>query len=96
MPIYEYMCTQCNYNEDILQKHSDQPLTQCPKCNQESFIKRISAPSFHLKGTGWYVTDFRDNDKKPKTDVPSATESTTTESAAVNTKETPTTQTTES
>ena len=63
MPIYEYVCSHCHYQEDVLQKHSDAPLTQCPQCNEESFQKIVSAPSFQLKGTGWYVPDFRDKGK---------------------------------
>lgn len=66
MPIYEYLCSQCNHHCEIIQKFSDEPETHCPACQQESLKRQISAASFHLKGSGWYVTDFRDKDK-PKT-----------------------------
>lgn len=65
MPIYEYQCSACGHHEDVLQKVSAAPLTECPACQQATYGKMISAPSFQLKGTGWYVTDFRDKGKKP-------------------------------
>ncbi len=64
MPIYEYQCKLCLHQEDKLQKLSDAPLTQCPQCHQPSFERLVSAAGFQLKGSGWYVTDFKD---KPKT-----------------------------
>ena len=65
MPIYAYRCDACGHRQDVLQKMSDPTLTVCPACNAESFARQLSAPAFQLKGTGWYVTDFRDNAKKP-------------------------------
>lgn len=65
MPIYAYRCGDCGFQQDVLQKISEPPLTTCPSCGQERFAKQLSAPAFQLKGTGWYVTDFRDNGKKP-------------------------------
>lgn len=65
MPIYAYRCSDCGFQQDVLQKISAPPLTTCPSCGHESFGKQLSAPAFQLKGTGWYVTDFRDNGKKP-------------------------------
>lgn len=65
MPIYAYQCSACGFTKDVLQKFSDAPLTVCPSCGQSSFGKQLTAPAFQLKGTGWYVTDFRDNGKKP-------------------------------
>ena len=65
MPIYAYRCDACGHTKDVLQKISDAPLTVCPKCGQASFAKALTAPAFQLKGSGWYVTDFRDNGKKP-------------------------------
>ena len=59
MPIYAYRCTQCGHAKDILQKMSDAPLTICPACNAEAFSKQVTAAGFALKGSGWYVTDFR-------------------------------------
>ena len=64
MPIYEYHCTACDHEEDVMQKFSDAPLTQCPACGAASYRKKVSAAGFQLKGSGWYVTDFRDGGKK--------------------------------
>ncbi len=63
MPIYAYRCAECGFQKDVLQKLSDAALTVCPTCGAASFSKQLSAPAFQLKGTGWYVTDFRDNGK---------------------------------
>lgn len=65
MPIYEYECAQCGHQLEALQKFSDDPLTICPKCTSSTLNKLISATSFQLKGTGWYVTDIRDKGKAP-------------------------------
>ncbi|WKU19922.1 FmdB family zinc ribbon protein [Advenella alkanexedens] len=59
MPIYAYKCSACGHEQDVLQKMSDEPLTVCPECNQETYAKQVTAAGFQLKGTGWYVTDFR-------------------------------------
>lgn len=61
MPIYAYKCGSCGHAKDVLQKVSDDPLTTCPACGAESFSKQITAAGFQLKGSGWYVTDFRNN-----------------------------------
>lgn len=61
MPIYAYKCGSCGHQQDILQKISEDPLTVCPQCNEASFAKQVTAAGFQLKGSGWYVTDFRDN-----------------------------------
>lgn len=63
MPIYAYRCTECGHAEDILQKISAAPLTACPACGQSTYAKQVTAAGFQLKGSGWYVTDFRDNAK---------------------------------
>lgn len=60
MPIYEYRCTDCGHELEALQKISDPKLTTCPACGKESLTKLVSASAFVLKGSGWYVTDFRD------------------------------------
>lgn len=57
MPIYEYQCTQCQSVEEVIQKFSDKPLRKCKKCSGK-LQKLVSQSSFHLKGTGWYVTDY--------------------------------------
>ena len=63
MPIYAYKCGSCGHAKDVLQKVSDAPLTVCPSCGAESFSKQITAAGFQLKGSGWYVTDFRGGNK---------------------------------
>jgi putative FmdB family regulatory protein len=64
MPFYEYQCTNCDHRLEVLQKIADQPLVYCPECNEAALKKLISAAAFRLKGTGWYETDFKNNDKK--------------------------------
>ncbi len=64
MPIYAYKCSSCGHEKDVLQKISEDPLTVCPACNQATFSKQLTAAGFQLKGSGWYVTDFRDGGKK--------------------------------
>lgn len=59
MPIYAYRCEACGFAKDVLQKISDPQLTVCPECGKESFKKQLTAAGFQLKGSGWYVTDFR-------------------------------------
>jgi putative FmdB family regulatory protein len=72
MPIYAYRCDACGFAKDVLQKVSDAALTDCPSCGQGAFKKQVTAAGFQLKGTGWYVTDFRNNGKSPS---PSTSES---------------------
>lgn len=59
MPIYAYRCGTCGHAKDVLQKISDAPLTVCPACGAQAFAKQVTAAGFQLKGSGWYVTDFR-------------------------------------
>ena len=59
MPIYAYRCEACGYARDVLQKISDAPLTECESCGKPEFKKQLTAAGFQLKGSGWYVTDFR-------------------------------------
>ena len=59
MPIYAYRCGSCGFGKDVLQKMSDPQLTQCPECKKDTFSKQLTAAGFQLKGSGWYVTDFR-------------------------------------
>ena len=73
MPIYAYRCDACGFAKDALQKVSDAPLTDCPSCGQPAFKKQLTAAGFQLKGTGWYVTDFRGGDKsKAPVNTPAA------------------------
>lgn len=64
MPIYAYRCQDCGFEKDQLQKLSDAPLTVCPSCSGNGFARKLTAPAFQLKGSGWYVTDFRDGGQK--------------------------------
>lgn len=59
MPIYAYRCGTCGHAKDVLQKLSDAPLSTCPACGADTFSKQVTAAGFQLKGSGWYVTDFR-------------------------------------
>jgi putative FmdB family regulatory protein len=59
MPFYEYECPHCGYDEEVLQKINDKPLTKCPNCGKQGLRKLMSAPVFRLKGSGWYETDFK-------------------------------------
>lgn len=64
MPIYAYKCASCGHAKDVLQKISDAPLTVCPACGEPAFTKQVTAAGFQLKGSGWYVTDFRSGSGK--------------------------------
>jgi putative FmdB family regulatory protein len=73
MPIYEYRCEACGHQEEFLQRVSEPPLTECPVCHKPTFQKLLSAAGFHLKGSGWYATDFKNKSSKPaekKADTP--------------------------
>ena len=78
MPIYEYRCSKCGKTIEIMQKFSDLPLSRCPSCSGK-ISKIISNCSFHLKGTGWYVTDYASPDRK-KSEEPKAKPEAKTES----------------
>ena len=73
MPIYEYRCDSCGFQKEHLQKMSEPQLTTCPECGKESYSKLLSAAGFHLKGNGWYATDFKGGGKpaaKPESTPP--------------------------
>jgi putative FmdB family regulatory protein len=81
MPIYEYKCLKCSNAFEAMQKFSDAPLVTCPKC-EGPIKKQVSTTSFHLKGTGWYLTDYAKKDlsaasdsKESKETPPSETKS---------------------
>lgn len=65
MPIYAYRCAACGHTKDVLRKMSDPPLTDCPVCAEPRFEKQVTAAGFQLKGSGWYVTDFRNPQAAP-------------------------------
>lgn len=82
MPIYEFECTKCGNQTEIWQKFSDKPITKCERCNGK-VKKLISQNTFHLKGSGWYVTDYAsktnkspDSSEKSTTDTPPKKEAT--------------------
>ena len=67
MPIYAYRCASCGHAQDVLQKMSDAVLTVCPACGAAAYEKQVTAAGFQLKGSGWYVTDFKGgNQAAPK------------------------------
>ena len=68
MPIYEYRCASCGFQNEFLQRVRDPLLTDCPKCGKPTFNKLVTAAGFQLKGSGWYATDFKNSGAKPKTD----------------------------
>lgn len=74
MPIYEYRCQVCHHEFERMQKFSDPPVAECPTC-AGSVQKLISRSAFHLKGSGWYVTDYaRNGGKKDESTDKSASE----------------------
>jgi putative FmdB family regulatory protein len=75
MPIYEYKCSHCEHQLEVIQKISDDPLLLCPNCDKKGLKKQVTAPSFRLKGSGWYETDFKTGKKKNILDDSSKKES---------------------
>jgi putative FmdB family regulatory protein len=65
MPIYEYRCAACGHKLEALQKFTEAPLSDCPVCGKKSLSKLVSLAGFHLKGSGWYATDFKNSGAKP-------------------------------
>lgn len=65
MPIYAYKCSACGHAKDVLQKISDDLLTDCPACHAATFTKQLTAAGFQLKGSGWYATDFKGGSNAP-------------------------------
>ena len=70
MPIYEYRCESCGHELEKLQRISDAPLTDCPACEKPALRRLISAAGFRLKGSGWYETDFKKDNKRNVLDKP--------------------------
>ena len=64
MPIYGYVCRNCEHTLDVLQKISDDPLVDCPECGKPQLRRQLSAPRFRLKGSGWYETDFKKDNQR--------------------------------
>jgi putative FmdB family regulatory protein len=89
MPIYAYKCATCGHAADVMQKMSEPPRTVCPSCGAETFAKQITAPNFALKGSGWYVTDFRNGNtsgKESKDATANAANTTTADPKSADTK----------
>ena len=84
MPIYEYECTKCGKTEEVIQRFSDKPLTKCSHCTGK-LHKLISQSSFHLKGTGWYVTDYSNKSQRTSS-PPKKKEKTSTKNTAKSNK----------
>ncbi|MDP8566523.1 FmdB family zinc ribbon protein [Methylophilus aquaticus] len=59
MPIYDFECSHCGYQKELMRKVSAPAVDICPQCQQSTFAKKVSAPSFQLTGSGWYATDFK-------------------------------------
>lgn len=93
MPIYAYRCSDCGHEQDVLQKMSDAPLTDCPACGKSTYAKQVTAAGFQLKGSGWYVTDFRNNGAKSASGTGKAGESKDSSAPAAATDTVPTAST---
>jgi putative FmdB family regulatory protein len=85
MPIYEYQCADCKHHFDLLQKVQDNPIETCPQCHKNTVTKLVSAAGFQLKGTGWYVTDFKNKPKATAEKSTTHADSPAKETAAVTT-----------
>jgi len=75
MPIYEYICNQCDEELEVIRKISESSLKECPRCHEDTLVKKTSMSAFHLKGGGWYKDGYSNsqNDKKTnKTSSPAA------------------------
>ncbi|HEX7218755.1 MAG TPA: zinc ribbon domain-containing protein [Burkholderiales bacterium] len=73
MPIYEYRCSLCGQEHEVLQKVSEPPLVDCPACGKPGLQKLLTAAGFQLKGSGWYATDFKAAPKKADEKKPAET-----------------------
>ncbi|MGQ0442352.1 MAG: FmdB family zinc ribbon protein [Methylophilaceae bacterium] len=81
MPIYDFQCTSCGYQGEVMRKMSESNITSCPQCKEETFAKMLSAPSFQLSGSGWYATDFKGKKPENKTSTEPAVSAKETASA---------------
>ena len=79
MPIYEYECKNCHHQFDLMQKINDPPAKQCPQCFETTVIRLVSPAGFQLKGTGWYATDFKNQEKPVKKEETKKVDNATTE-----------------
>lgn len=65
MPIYAYQCLTCEDHFEVVRGLFETALPKCPKCGKNKVEKRITAPNFILKGSGFYVTDYKGNGSSP-------------------------------
>lgn len=90
MPIYEYICEECQEELEIIQKISEEPLSKCPSCHKNSLKKKTSMSAFHLKGGGWYKDGYgaakNENGTKPSKPKDTATGSSSSASPAKSTE----------
>jgi putative FmdB family regulatory protein len=103
MPIYEYRCHECEAVFEVIQKFSDEPIDECESCGAKNPAKLVSTSAFHLKGGGWYATDYSGKTTGSSTETESKSESDTesksesdTESKSESTTESKSESTTES
>ena len=89
MPIYEYQCQSCDHVLERLQKITEEPLVDCPACEEPSLRKMVSAAAFRLKGNGWYETDFKKDNKRNLAEGSGKDSSSTKPAAKSNGKTTP-------
>ena len=85
MPLYEYDCSKCGEHLEAIQKFSDAPLATCPKCSGP-LVKQLSLGSFHLKGSGWYNTDYRKSAKSAPSNAENSSSATGEKAAPSTTK----------
>ena len=64
MPIYEYRCESCSHRLEKLQRMSEGDMVDCPECRKPALKRLVSASAFSLKGSGWYETDFKKDNKR--------------------------------
>jgi putative FmdB family regulatory protein len=97
MPIYEYECEKCGRFE-VIQKFSDKPLKECPHCKEKgkksAVQKAVSASAFHLKGSGWYKTDYSSGNSSSGKKSPKSKSSDSTSSSSDSTASADSTTTT--
>lgn len=86
MPIYEYECGSCGHRLEAIQKMSEPVLKDCPACGVSALKKMVSAAGFQLKGSGWYVTDFKGGGKGEKKEKSGSSDSTSSDSSPPNKK----------
>ena len=88
MPIYEYGCSACGHEQEVIQKMGARALRKCPSCGALKLRRKISRSAFHLKGDGWYVTDYASNGKSKEKDSPGTVSDSKSESKSTEKKET--------